>query len=360
MVRDKPSIPAKRPIDKLTLEWRAFLAALSDRDTLRRAVLCLIPTGGPIVVGAAMGQAEAGLIGGVTGLLLYFADADGGLRQRFSILALCSAGLFAGVLAGHLLENHQALFWIVFAASAFAAGFLYRVGKAQAMAMRLAALAMIVSAGIAQVDPHLIVFALGGAALVAVTRLADQWLFGPLPQLRSPVGMAPPMDDGWARFALAYASAAVAGLWIGMELDPRHALWVVVTTMLVMQPDAHSSYVRVVERTAGTFAGVMGAWLVVKLFGSPALLCVAVVFLSLLTPHHFARRYWLHTAVITALILIAYDLIEFGSNHVSGLLVERVQDMLVGSSLAVIATAAAFPREKRLSEDTPPRRKRKG
>ncbi|YBV94618.1 FUSC family protein (plasmid) [Phyllobacteriaceae bacterium JZ32] len=334
-------------VDNVTLQWHALRAALLDRDTLRRAVLCLIPTGGPIVVGVGIGQPQAGLIGGVVGLLLYFADADGGLRPRFSILALCVAGLFAGILLGHILAGFHPLFWTAFAIMAFAAGLLYHIGKAQAMAMRLAAMAMVVSVGITGADPHEIAFAIGGAVLVALTRLTDHWIFGPLAQLRSPASAISPTNGGRIRFALAYGLAAVTGLWIGVELDPPHALWVVVTTMLVMQPDAHSSYVRVVERTVGTFAGVMGAWLIVRLFGPPALLCVAIIILALLTPHHFARRYWLHTTIITALILIAYDLAEFGSTRVQGLFIERVQDMLVGSSLAVIATAAAFPHKKR-------------
>jgi uncharacterized membrane protein YccC len=325
----------------------SFIARLTNRDTLRRAVLCLIPTGGPIVAGVAMGKPEAGLIGGVMGVLLYFADEDGGLRPRFFILTLSAFGLFAGTVLGPILAGYPPLFWTIFAVIAFAAGFLYRVGKAPVMAMRLAVLAMVVSAGVPVADDYMIAFAIGGAGLVALTRLIDHQLFGPLPILRSQVVTKPPKDGGWIRFALVYGIAALIGLWIGMELDPRHALWVVVTTMLVMQPDAHSSYVRVVDRMAGTFGGVVIAWLIIKLLGSPALLCVAVVVLSLYVPHHFARRYWLHTTVITALILIAYDLTMFGSGGVTALFMERVEDMLVGCALAVVATAVAFPRETR-------------
>ncbi|WP_181418419.1 FUSC family protein [Phyllobacterium leguminum] len=350
MSREKPSSFAMFR-SRLALQWRALRAALLDRDALRRAFLCMVPTGGPIVAGVAMGKPEAGLIGGVIGVLLYFADADGGWRSRFFVLALNVAGLFAGTLAGFIIAGDHPLFWIVFALTAFAAGYLYRVGPAQAMAMRLAALAMTVSVGIPEADPYLIAFSIGAVALVLLTRLIDHGLFGPLPLLRAPAGATPPIQNGWVRFALAYAFAAVVGLWIGMEMDPTHAIWVVITTMLVMQPDARSSYVKVVERTVGTFAGALCGWVIVMLFGSPALLCVAVVILALLTPHHFARRYWLHTTIITALILIAYDLVELGSDRVSALFIERVQDMLVGSSLAIIATAAAFPWGKRTGGD---------
>jgi hypothetical protein len=51
-------------------------------------------------------------------------------------------------------------------------------------------------------------------------------------------------------------------LWIGQALDPTHTIWVVATTLVVMQADARLSYRRIVERIAGTFAGVAAAWVI--------------------------------------------------------------------------------------------------
>jgi hypothetical protein len=63
-----------------------------------------------------------------------------------------------------------------------------------------------------------------------------------------------------------------------------------------------------------------------------------------LIPHHLASRYWLHTALIALMILLAYDLAEFDSESISKLLFERVIDMLLGCTIALVGTAAAFPR----------------
>jgi uncharacterized membrane protein YccC len=63
-----------------------------------------------------------------------------------------------------------------------------------------------------------------------------------------------------------------------------------------------------------------------------------------LIPHHLANRYWLHTALIALMILLAYDLAEFDSESISKLLFERVIDMLLGCTIALVGTAAAFPR----------------
>ena len=44
------------------------------------------------------------------------------------------------------------------------------------------------------------------------------------------------------------------------------------------------------------------------------------------------------------MILLAYDLAEFDSQSISKLLFERVIDMLLGCAIALVGTAAAFPR----------------
>ena len=156
--------------------------------------------------------------------------------------------------------------------------------------------------------------------------------------------MQPPSGHGgWLRYALAFAGAATAALWIGQALDPTHTIWVVATTLVVMQADARLSYRRIVERIAGTFAGVVAAWAITG-SQSIALISACVLVVAPLIPHHLASRYWLHTALIALIILLAYDLAEFDSQSISKLLFERVIDMLLGCAIALVGTAAAFPR----------------
>jgi uncharacterized membrane protein YccC len=126
---------------------------------------------------------------------------------------------------------------------------------------------------------------------------------------------------------------------------------VTTTSLVVMQPDARASYVRVVERIAGAFAGVVVAWALARASPSAAHLCAAVLLLAPFVPHHLAQRYWLHTALIAAVILLANDLAEFGSVAAQGLFAERLEDMLLGCGLALVFTAAAFPRAGRPEAD---------
>ena len=112
------------------------------------------------------------------------------------------------------------------------------------------------------------------------------------------------------------AGAATAALWIGGTLDPIHTIWVVTTTIVVLQPDARASYRRIVERIAGTFAGVFAAWMITMGSKSEAVVCAAILVVAPLIPHHLANRYWLHTALIALMVLLAYDLSELHSQGI--------------------------------------------
>ena len=108
-----------------------------------------------------------------------------------------------------------------------------------------------------------------------------------------------------------------------------------------MQADARASYRRIVERIAGTFAGVLAAWLLTLGLPPMAFIYACILVVAPLIPHHLANRYWLHTALIALMILLAYDL---ANGDGQGLLSERVVDMLLGCAIALVGTAAAFAR----------------
>ena len=177
-------------------------------------------------------------------------------------------------------------------------------------------------------------------------RSLDHFVFGPLPSVAT--GAPPQVPEGhlgWIRYAVAYAAAAAASLWVGLTLEPARAIWVVTTTLLVMaQPDARASYRRIVERIAGTVLGVVAAWAISGLVHSEWLICAAIVMVAPLIPHHVGQRYWLHTALVALMILLAYDLVDLHAGGIGDLLTERLKDMLLGCAIALVGTAAAFPR----------------
>ena len=238
-----------------------------------------------------------------------FADSDGPLRSRLRILVLDAICIAAGTALGYLSRNNDAVLWPLFVAIAFAVGLAPRTGRVFPLTGRHAAMAFTVAAAIpAAVGPLQIWYVLGVLLVAAVARTVDYLIAGPLPRQPAAPLQLPSGRGGWLRFALAFAGAATAALWIGQTLDPTHTIWVVATTLVVMQADARPSYRRIVERIAGTFAGVFAAWPITFGFPSEAFICACILVVAPLIPHHLANRYWLHTALIAVMILLAYYL----------------------------------------------------
>jgi uncharacterized membrane protein YccC len=118
-----------------------------------------------------------------------------------------------------------------------------------------------------------------------------------------------------------------------------------------MLPDANASYRRIVERITGTFAGVVAAWMVTVATDSTVLISAAILMLAPFIPHHIGARYWLHTALIALVVMLAYDLTALSLQasaspaEMAQLLMERMRDILMGCAMALIGTVIAFPRD---------------
>jgi hypothetical protein len=308
----------------------------------RRATLFALAIGIPFCVGMALGQPAGALLGSVTGLLFAFADDDAPLRMRLRLVVVVAGGMVIGGAAGAFWRGFPWPVWVLFIAATFASGAFLGLGKAPTLAARYGAMALVVTSGAPELQWTEIAYVALALAVAAVTRSVDHLLAGPLPQLRGGVPRGPQHD--WMRFALAYAGAATASLWIGTAIDPGRALWVVVTTLVAMMPDARASYVRMVERVAGTGLGVVAAFAITSLIHTPIVIILLILVLAPLVPHHLQQRYWLHTALIALLILLAYDLATADPRILHGLFTERLQDVLLGGALGLIGTMLAFPR----------------
>jgi uncharacterized membrane protein YccC len=316
-----------------------------EKSHLRRGAMFLVNIGAPVVFAAATGHGATALLGGIAALTLSFADTDKGLPARLLILAGAAVSMALCGTLGYLLEGKPALFWPVFVLLAFGVGMSARGGRELLMAVRYGAVAFTAAAGLPIFDFFDAKLLTATVSLIAVSRIADHLLFGPLPRSATPPQPQRPSSHlGWVRFALAYAAAAAGSLWIGLTLDPSRAVWVVTTTLIVMQADARSSYQRIVERILGTFAGVLAAWGFASAISQKwALLAVAVIAAPFI-PHHVGQRYWLHTALIALFILLMYGYAEPTISALDTLLRERLKDMLMGCAVAVAGTAVAFPR----------------
>jgi uncharacterized membrane protein YccC len=311
-------------------------------DTLRRAALFLLATCPPLCVGIWRGEPAGALLGCVCGLWFAFADDEGPLPGRFTILAMATAAIAIGGVLGTFLRGFPWPFWIVFALLTFAVGMLNTHGKAAVLSTRFGSIALVVAAGAPPFQLAEILYAIGTLAVVIAARLIDHAVFGSLVQQRGGAKAVP--TGGWTRFSLAYAAAALVSLRIGLAVDPSRALWLVITTLLVMQPDARASYVRIVERIAGTVLGVVAAYAITSIATDPWIIAACAILIAPLIPHHLQYRYWLHTALIALLVLLAYRLATFDPRVLHGLFTERLQDVVLGGVIGMLGTMLAFPR----------------
>jgi uncharacterized membrane protein YccC len=337
---NKEQATALQKLQAMANGWRRIDAAY-----IRRGVQFLINIGTPLVVGVVRGESQAALAAVIVGMAFGFADSAGALPSRLRILALDAICIAAGAALGYLSRNNDAVLWPLFVVIALAVGVAPLSGRVLPLTGRHAAMAFTVAAAVpAALSNVEICYLLGVLLVAALARTVDYLIAGALPRQPAAPLQLPSGRGGWLRYALAFAGAATAALWIGQTLDPSHTIWVVATTLVVMQADARASYRRIVERIAGTFAGVFAAWLITFGFPSQAFICACILVVAPLIPHHLAHRYWLHTALIAVMILLAYDLANLDARGITKLLSERVIDMLLGCTIALVGTAAAFPR----------------
>jgi hypothetical protein len=320
-----------------------------DPPKLRRTALFVVSIGFPVIAAAMLAEWPMVLVGAMIAMVLCFADDDGSLPARLTMLAQVCAGMAAGGIAGHLLGGYSTLFWPLFLAATFAAGWLFRAPRGLQLAARVGAIALSIVAGLSEVAAPELELIGATVAVCALSRVVDHLLFGPLP--RDPAGAPAPGPATTAqslRFALVYSAVAGLGLWIGLTLDPTRAIWVSTTTLVVMQADAGANYRRIVGRILGTVAGVMAALALTAVLRTPPALCAAMVAVAAFLPHYVRTRYWLHSALIALLVLLAYALATAagtGNGNMSALFIERLTDVSLGAILALIGTAVAFPHQ---------------
>lgn len=328
--------------------------------TARRTALFVVAIGYAVVLAVVLAQWQMALIGGMTGMVLSFSDDEGALASRLAMLAMVTAAALAGGVVGHLV-GVSALFWPLFLAAAFAAGWLYRGARGPQLAGRVFAISLSIIAGAPTMTASQLELLASVVAVCVLARVIDHLLFGPLPRAAAgrspgaPSTTAPSTTAQWLVFALVYAACATLGFAIGFAVAPTRAIWVSITTLVVMQPDDARNYRHILERVAGTAVGVLAAFALTLGLHTADELAAAMIVVAALLPHQLGRRYWLFTALIALLVLLAYAAATAaGSDHdsMTTLFVARLADVTLGAILALVGTAIAFPPWRRSAKDT--------
>jgi hypothetical protein len=310
--------------------------------SLRRAILALVAIGGPLVVGLLRGESTPALVGCVTGILLTLSDTEGGLWQRLGTTLGVAIGIAVGGLLGARIAGAEPMFWLIFFTGIFAAGLLNLVGKGPHFAVRFGAIAFAVTTSLLQLAPEAEWYWAGTVALVFIAKLIDQLANGPLPAGPPWPGSISADRSYWIRFGLAYASAATAGLWIGVQAGSVRAVWIAAIVLVMMLPDLRVTYTRIFEGMIGTLLAVLLVLAVTSFGHAPAWLAGVILLLAFVLPSQLPR-FWLFSGLIAAIVLLAWDIASLDPTVQPGLLWERFIDTVIAAILVMTTTLLFFP-----------------
>jgi len=145
------------------------------------------------------------------------------------------------------------------------------------------------------------------------------------------------------RSALALALCTAIGYAIRWVDAVSHWYWVPMTVAIVMKPELGSIFVRAVQRTVGTAAGVVLGGLLLTVVPVGPLFILIVAAIAFILPWLAPRNYALTAFAITPLVLV---LIDFLSPARSGMQYAdlRLVDTLMGCAIVLLFGYLLWPR----------------
>ncbi|HET7313914.1 YccS family putative transporter [Salinisphaera sp.] len=179
---------------------------------------------------------------------------------------------------------------------------------------------------------------------------SDTALQNPLPQ--SPMEIwrriRVQLNPASARFrhALRLALAMWAGYLVLLAVHPAQGYWILLTTMLVCQPDYGATRTRFLQRVGGTVAGLVLGWALLRLFPSPEVQLLLIVASGVVFFAARFRRYFVAATGISVLVLVSFNQIGNGFD----LIWPRFIDTVIGGALAAVVMRLVLPdwREREL------------
>lgn len=311
-----------------------------------RPVRYMIAIGVPAAGGALLHRPSLGVIPALCALLTSQNDLGGSLRHRL----IGMAGVVFALVAGGLLGGYTgARHWLpIFAllACGFFVGWMHRTSLIVENVARFCAFGLVVVASLTPRDPILIPMALAGGAWAmlvvavdfALRRVTPPDLSGSLH--KGLARLRAGQTAGW-RFAICYAATITVALLLAQEFGATRAGWVAITAILVMRPDGAESLQLVLQRMLGTLVGVVAASVILRVVGDVSILIAVIWVIAFAIPMCLAWHRWLGIAAITALVMVAIDIVLLDQGGARSLLRVRVYDTLLGSVLAVCGTLIA-------------------
>jgi YccS/YhfK family integral membrane protein len=141
------------------------------------------------------------------------------------------------------------------------------------------------------------------------------------------------------RHALRLALALLLGDALLQVMHSPNGYWILLTTLLICQPSYGATRRRLLQRVAGTIAGLIAGWAALHLFvfGPAQLLLLVISGVVFFAARH--RGYALATAAITLFVVLCFN--QLGNGY--EVMWPRLLDTLIGAAIAALVTWFILP-----------------
>ena len=141
------------------------------------------------------------------------------------------------------------------------------------------------------------------------------------------------------RHALRLALALTVGYGVLHLGQMQHGYWILLTTLLVCQPSYGATRMRMLQRVAGTFAGVVLGWATLRLLPTEAWQLGLIVLSAVVFFGTRLRRYTIATAAITLFVVVCFNQVGNGYD----VMWPRLLDTLIGAAIATLSIYLILP-----------------
>jgi len=305
-----------------------------------------VATAGPVAIGVAAGNRGAGLVAGIAGLNTALSVPRAGWRSRLWWGTIGAVGGCGAVAVATLAAVHT---WTLVLASVLWVGIwalLRASGTAGALVGFAVGAVFVVIAGLPSSSPPLgsreLWFAVGAVAGLALMVAARR---GPTPPARLARATIVAVREGVVHDAALRAHAVRLALAVGLAtaveraLKMPHGYWVPLTVLAIVQPAAHATEVRSVQRAAGTLVGVLVIIVVTAVTGEVWVLvaCTAIASLGLFALSE--RGYFWLVVMLTPTALMMLSIADFQGYEVG---VQRTLNSALGIVLGLVIGETAW------------------
>ena len=321
-------------VEERGLDWRSGVAGA-------------LAAVGPLAVGTALGDPAAGFTAALGGLNTALCVPRARFPARMFWGGIAATGGFAA-FALALAVNEAPLVPLLLATFAWVGAWAFwrAAGPAGALLGFATAAVFVIMAGLPPVDAptgrQLLWFVAGaapGLVLMVVARHGD----GPAPgfagaALRA-VRDGVRHDRSLQAHALRLALAVSLGTFLDRALDLSHGYWIPLTILAILQPGEHATYVRALQRAAGTLGGA-GVILAITLVTDARWLLLACAAVCAGALYALDRRsyFWL-VVLLTPTVLFMISAVNFEGDEIA---VERVGESAVGIAVGLAIGEVAW------------------